>query len=192
MIHCCNQHYAKDLVHRTNLVLNSEYSFKGTWWSLLLNVWQLNYTMHDYVYPASFPVGQSQTNRHRITNHHQIRPQHRTLTAFMRFTLEVVKTSSVIEYVLTRSLSALGFFFFFLRISCKSISENCGRQISNKRCVTLRFECPTLRFFPKTLNSDCLEVIKNPNTHTKEKKLINSTNVINVSPILSLLEVLNS
>lgn len=48
----------------------------------------------------------------------------------------------------------------------------------------------TTFFFPKTLNSDCLEVIKNPNTHTKEKKLINSTNVINVSPILSLLEVL--
>lgn len=66
----------------------------------------------------------------------------------------------------------------------------CGWQISNKRCVTLRFECPTLRyFFPKTLNSDCLEVIKNPNTHTKEKKLINSTNVINS---LALLEVLNS
>lgn len=152
--------------------------------------------MHDYVYPASFPVGQSQTNRHRITNHHQIRPQHRTLTAFMRFTLEVVKTSSVIEYVCvyqcSHALCLRWVFWFFLRISCKSISENCGRQISNKRCVTLRFECPTLRFFPKTLNSDCLEVIKNPNTHTKEKKLINSTNVINVSPILSLLEVLNS
>lgn len=55
--------------------------------------------------------------------------------------------------------------------------------------VALRIECPTP---PKTLNSDCLEVIKNPNTHTKEKKLINSTNVINVSSILSLLEVLNS
>lgn len=176
MIHCCNQHYAKDLVHRTNLVLNSEYSFKGTWWSLLLNVWQLNYTMHDYVYPASFPVGQSQTNRHRITNHHQIRPQHRTLTAFMRFTLEVVKTSSVIEYVCvyqcSHALCLRWVFWFFLRISCKSISENCGRQISNKRCVTLRFECPTLRFFSQNTEF-WLSGGNKKSKHTYKRKEIN-------------------
>ncbi len=43
--------------------------------------------------------------------------------------------------------------------------------ISNERYVTLRAQISQIIiFFPKTLNSDCLEVIKNPNTHTYKRK----------------------
>lgn len=46
-----------------------------------------------------------------------------------------------------------------------------GWQISNQRCVTLSVCISQTSFFsPKTLDSDCLEVIKNPNTRVQKKR----------------------
>lgn len=105
MIYCCNQYYAKDTVHRTQVVLNSGYSFKGTWYD----------TMHDYVYLVSF-----QTKVKLNADYHQIRDETTALNRYSK-----IWRMSLQKFYTVRPIQIIGWISLDSKIRFKKRCNYC-------------------------------------------------------------------